>query len=184
MELLCFPTSQKMSLSPSSLKPVENPDAPPPLLQQVQSRSNRGGFRGFTQQSSSDRSMNSLGTFNGNSFNGGLQCGSENSAPIYRWKLNGYSLNVPESQSYALILPIIKESFRSAPHPGTEGRVMICAESGSSKVKASSFTSIAHVHVCIDPFDLLKEVYAAAVPNGIAELPGIDSAIAVLKRPY
>ena len=70
-------------------------------------------------------------------------------------------LNVPEINSYVVIIPIIEGSFRSALHPGTDGQVLICAESGSTHVKASSFDAIAYVHVSDNPYNLMKEAYAA-----------------------
>ncbi|KAF2309704.1 hypothetical protein GH714_004679 [Hevea brasiliensis] len=38
---------------------------------------------------------------------------------------------------------------------------MIYAESGSTKVKASTFDAIAYVHVCENPFNIMKEAYSA-----------------------
>lgn len=70
-------------------------------------------------------------------------------------------LDVPESRSYVLILPLIEGKFRSALHPGVDGHVMLCAESGSTQVKASSFTAIAYVHICENPYNLMKEAYSA-----------------------
>ncbi|KAG9457812.1 hypothetical protein H6P81_002320 [Aristolochia fimbriata] len=143
-------------------------DVPLHLLQLVQSRSNNGGFLGFTQDKPSDRLINSLGKFHGRSFVsvfrfkawwstmwvGDSGSGLQNET---RWVL----LNVPEQGSYVLILPLIEGSFRSALNPGSDGDVLICAESGSSKVKASSFTLIAYVHVSENPFDLMREAFAA-----------------------
>lgn len=70
-------------------------------------------------------------------------------------------LDVPQLRSYVLILPLIEGKFRSALHPGADGHVMLCAESGSTQVKASSFTAIAYVHVCENPYNLMKEAYSA-----------------------
>ena len=70
-------------------------------------------------------------------------------------------LNVPEINSYVVIIPIIEGSFRYALHPGTDGQVLICAESGSTHVKTSSFDAIAYVHVSDNPYKLMKEAYAA-----------------------
>ncbi|KAJ4727835.1 putative Stachyose synthase [Melia azedarach] len=70
-------------------------------------------------------------------------------------------LDVPETSSYVIIIPSIDGSFRSALHPGTDGHVMICAESGSTKVKAPSFDAIAYVHVSDNPYNIMKEAYTA-----------------------
>ncbi|GMN52281.1 hypothetical protein TIFTF001_021441 [Ficus carica] len=51
--------------------------------------------------------------------------------------------------------------FRSALHPGDDGQVMICAESGSSGVKASRFEAIAYVHAGDNPYNLMREAYSA-----------------------
>ncbi|KAI4333737.1 hypothetical protein L6164_018507 [Bauhinia variegata] len=58
----------------------------------------------------------------------------------------GNQVNFPLSswiKSFAIIIPIIKGSFKSALQPGSDGHVLICAESGSSKVTVSSFDAIA-----------------------------------------
>ncbi|KAI4333732.1 hypothetical protein L6164_018502 [Bauhinia variegata] len=58
----------------------------------------------------------------------------------------GNQVNFPLSswiKSLATIIPIIEGSFRSALQPGSDRIVFICAESGSSKVKVSSFHAIA-----------------------------------------
>lgn len=70
-------------------------------------------------------------------------------------------LDVPELSSYVLILPLIEGKFRSALHPGEDGHVLLCAESGSTQVKASSFNSIAYVHICDNPYNLMKEAFTA-----------------------
>src|SRR5262249_53110664 len=69
-------------------------------------------------------------------------------------------LSVPEINSYVVIIPIIDGSFRSALHPGKDGHVMICAESGSSHVKTSSFNAIAYAHVSENPYNVMKEAYS------------------------
>lgn len=63
-------------------------------------------------------------------------------------------LDVPEIKSYVIIIPIIEGKFRSALHPGANGHVRICAESGSSQVKESSFGAIAYIHVSDNPYNL------------------------------
>ncbi|XP_058082285.1 stachyose synthase [Magnolia sinica] len=143
-------------------------DAPLPLFHQVQSQSFKGGFLGFSKQEPSDHLMNSLGKFIDRNF-----------VSVFRFKTwwstmwvgsNGSDLqketqwallNVPELRSYVLILPSIEGSFRSALQPGPDGHVMIYAESGSTKVKSSSFDAIVYVHISENPYNLMKEAYSA-----------------------
>ncbi|ERN03133.1 stachyose synthase [Amborella trichopoda] len=144
-------------------------DAPFSLFYQVQSRVHKGGFLGFTKAEESDRHMNSLGKFTNRNF-----------LSIFRFKTwwstmwvgkNGSDiqietqwvvLEVPEIRSYVLILPLIEGHFRSALHPGPNGHVMICPESGSTQVKTSSFSSCAYIHISDNPYNLMKEGYSAA----------------------
>ncbi|PSS06062.1 Stachyose synthase [Actinidia chinensis var. chinensis] len=149
------------SICPSS-------EAPLPLFERVQSISYNGGFFGFTKENQSDRLMNSLGKFKDRSFLSIFRfktwwstqwvgtCGSDLQMET-QWVL----LEVPEIRSYVLIVPTIEGKFRSALHPGTDGHVMICAESGSTQVKSSSFDSIAYVHVSKNPYNIMKEAYTA-----------------------
>ncbi|GMY17075.1 stachyose synthase-like [Fagus crenata] len=146
----------------------QSSDAPLPLLQRVLGLSHRGGFLGFHQDEPSDSLMNSLGRFNGRDFlsifrfktwwstmwvgNSGSELQMES-----QWVL----LDVPEIRSYVIIIPIIEGSFRSALHPGSDGHVMICGESGSTQVKTSKFDAIAYVHVSDNPYNLMKEAYSA-----------------------
>ncbi|XP_022953244.1 stachyose synthase-like [Cucurbita moschata] len=154
----------------SPFSSVRSSDAPLPLLQRVHALSHKGGFLGFDQSQSqpSDRLINSLGKFEG-----------RESLSIFRFKTwwstmwvgssgsdiqmetQWVILNVPEIRSYVVIVPIIEGSFRSALHPGTDGHVMIWAESGSTQVKASRFDAIAYIHVSDNPYNLMKEAYAA-----------------------
>ncbi|KAM7526975.1 hypothetical protein LguiB_030385 [Lonicera macranthoides] len=146
----------------------QSSDAPLPLFQRVQSTSYKGGFLGFTKSEPSNRLMNSLGKFIDRNFVSVFRfktwwstqwvgsCGSDLQMET-QWVL----LDVPEVSSYVLILPIIEGQFRSALHPGTDDHVMICAESGSNQVQKSSFDAIAYVHVCDNPYNLMKEAYSA-----------------------
>ncbi|KAI3900370.1 hypothetical protein MKW92_003010 [Papaver armeniacum] len=143
-------------------------DASPAILQRVQDSSYKGGFLGFTKEESSDRLMNSLGKFTDRDFlsifrfktwwstmwvgNNGSELQMES-----QWVL----LDVPELKSYVLIMPIIEGKFRSALHPGVDGHVMICAESGSTRVRTSSFDKIAYIHISDNPYNLMKEAYSA-----------------------
>ncbi|KFK35650.1 hypothetical protein AALP_AA4G018400 [Arabis alpina] len=70
-------------------------------------------------------------------------------------------LKIPEIDSYVAIIPIIEGSFRSALNPGQQGNVLISVESGSTQVQESSFNSIAYVHVCDNPYNLMKECFSA-----------------------
>ncbi|KAA8543017.1 hypothetical protein F0562_021488 [Nyssa sinensis] len=143
-------------------------DAPLPLFQRVQSISQKGGFLGFSKEEPSHSLMNSIGKFNDRNFLSIFRfktwwstqwvgsCGSDLQMET-QWVL----LDVPEIRSYVLIVPIIEGSFRSALRPGTDGHVMICAESGSTQAKASSFGAIAYVHASENPYNLMKEAYSA-----------------------
>ncbi|KAI9082504.1 hypothetical protein K1719_035373 [Acacia pycnantha] len=146
----------------------QSSDAPPDFLQRAVAQSHKGGFLGFSQKESSDRLINSLGSFTGREF-----------LSIFRFKtwwstqwvgISGSDLqmetqwllfHLPEIKSYAIIIPTIEGRFRSALHPGSDGHVMICAESGSTQVKASSLGAIAYIHVSENPFNLMKEAYTA-----------------------
>ncbi|KAJ9171705.1 hypothetical protein P3X46_015029 [Hevea brasiliensis] len=143
-------------------------DAPLPLLQRVTSLSHRGGFIGFHKDAPSHRAMNSIGRFTGRDFLSifrfktwwsTMWVGSSGSD--LQMETQWILLNVPEIKSYVLIIPIVEGSFRSALHPGSDGHLMIYAESGSTKVKASTFDAIAYVHVCENPFNIMKEAYSA-----------------------
>ncbi|XP_022991280.1 stachyose synthase-like [Cucurbita maxima] len=149
---------------------VRSSDVPLPLLQRVRALSHKGGFLGFdqTQSQPSDRLINSLGKFESREFVSifrfktwwsTMWVGSSGSD--IQMETQWVILNVPEIRSYVVIIPIIEGSFRSALHPGTDGHVMIWAESGSTHVKASSFDAIAYIHVSDNPYNLMKEAYAA-----------------------
>ncbi|XP_062083834.1 stachyose synthase [Humulus lupulus] len=146
----------------------QSSDASLPLLQRVLSLSHKGGFLGFIHEEPSDRLNNCLGKFNGRDFLSifrfktwwsTMWVGSSGSdlQMETQWVL----LDVPEIKSYVIIVPIIEGSFRSALHPGSDGELMISAESGSSQAKVSSFEAIAYVHVSDNPYNLMKEAYSA-----------------------
>ncbi|PON61747.1 Glycosyl hydrolase [Parasponia andersonii] len=142
--------------------------APLPLLQRVQSLSHKGGFLGFYKEEPSDRLTNSLGNLNGRDFLSIFRFKTwwstmwvGNSGSDLQMETQWVLLDVPEIKSYVIIIPIIEGSFRSAFHPGSDGHVMICAESGSSQVKASRFDAIAYVHASDNPYTLMKEAYSA-----------------------
>ncbi|KAJ0976418.1 hypothetical protein J5N97_018383 [Dioscorea zingiberensis] len=147
----------------------QSTNAPSHLLHQVQSQSHQGGFLGFSQPEPSNRLISSLGKFHKRDF-----------ASIFRFKTwwstmwvgssgsdlqmetQWVLLDVPELSSYVLILPLIEGSFRSALHPGSDGHVLICAESGATTVLASSFSAIAYVHISDNPYTLMKQAYTVA----------------------
>lgn len=146
----------------------QSSDAPPSLLQSVLSLSHKGGFFGFSQEDPSDRLINSLGRFSGRDFLSIFRFKTwwstqwvGNSGSDLQMETQWVLIDVPEIKSYVIIIPIIEGNFRSALHPGSDGHVMIWAESGSTQVKASSFGAIAYIHVSENPYNLMKEAYSA-----------------------
>ncbi|XP_031486903.1 stachyose synthase [Nymphaea colorata] len=147
----------------------QSSDAPVPLVQKVQSASHRGGFLGFSTREGSDNLKTSLGRFTERNFLSIFRFKTwwstqwvGRSGSDLQMETQWLLLDVPELGSYALILPLVEGSFRSALHPGTDGHVILCAESGSTKVKTSTFTACAYVHVSDNPYVLMKEAYGAA----------------------
>ncbi|KAL2535223.1 putative galactinol--sucrose galactosyltransferase 4 [Forsythia ovata] len=146
----------------------QSSDAPLPLFERVQSMSFKGGFLGFNKEESSDRLMNSLGKLSGRDFLSIFRFKTwwstqwvGNSGSDLQMETQWIMFDVPEIMSYAVIIPIIEGKFRSAFHPGTDGHVMISAESGSTQAKTSSFDAIAYVHVSENPYNIMKEAYSA-----------------------
>nr|KYP47591.1 Stachyose synthase [Cajanus cajan] len=143
-------------------------DAPPSILQRVIAASHKGGFFGFSQVSPSDRLTTSLGSFSGRSFLSIFRFKTwwstqwvGNSGSDLQKETQWVLIEIPETKSYVVIIPIIESSFRSALHPGSDGHVMICAETGSTQVKASTLGAIAYVHVAENPYNLMREAYSA-----------------------
>ncbi|OIT08300.1 PREDICTED: stachyose synthase [Nicotiana attenuata] len=143
-------------------------DAPLPLFHRAHSTSFNGGFLGFRKEEPSHRLMNSLGKFSDRNFLSIFRFKTwwstqwvGNSGSDLQMETQWLLLDVPEIKSYVIIIPIIEGKFRSALHPGTNGHVHICAESGSSQVKESSFGAIAYIHVSDNPYNLMKEAYTA-----------------------
>ncbi|CAN0904274.1 Galactinol--sucrose galactosyltransferase [Linum grandiflorum] len=60
---------------------------------------------------------------------------------------------------YVLLLPILEGSFRASFQPGQQNGddVDVCVESGSTKVKASTFNGVVYLHAGDDPFALVKD---------------------------
>ncbi|XP_043723648.1 stachyose synthase-like [Telopea speciosissima] len=146
----------------------QSSDAPPNLFQRVQSISYKGGFLGFSKEETSDRLMNSLGRFSDRNFLSIFRFKTwwstmwvGDSGSDIQMETQWVLLDVPELRSYVLILPLIEGKFRSALHPGVDGHVMLCAESGSSQAKTSSFHAISYVHISDNPYNLMKEAYSA-----------------------
>jgi stachyose synthetase len=140
----------------------------PPLIQDVLARSYKGGFLGLHKEKPSDRLTNSLGKFSGRDFLSIFMFKAfwstmwvGNSGSDLQMETQWVLLNVPEIRSYVIIIPTIEGGFRSALHLGCDGHVMICAESGSTQVRSSSFDAIAYVHCSENPYDLMKEAYRA-----------------------
>ncbi|KAG2406516.1 Stachyose synthase [Vigna angularis] len=143
-------------------------DAPSSILQRVTAASHKGGFLGFSHVSPSDRLINSLGSFRGRNFLSIFRFKTwwstqwvGNSGSDLQMETQWILIEVPETESYVVIIPIIEKSFRSALHPGSDDHVKICAESGSTQVRASSFGAIAYVHVAENPYNLMREAYSA-----------------------
>ncbi|KAB1202635.1 Stachyose synthase [Morella rubra] len=156
-----------VSFSPFSSS-YPSPDAPLPLLQRVLALSHKGGFLGFSMDEPSDRLMNSLGRLTGRDFVSIFRFKTwwstmwvGNSGSDLQMETQWVLLDVPEIRSYVIIIPIIEGSFRSALHPGSDGHVMICAESGSTQAKSSNFDAIAYVLASDNPYNLMKEAYTA-----------------------
>ncbi|XP_039146218.1 LOW QUALITY PROTEIN: stachyose synthase [Dioscorea cayenensis subsp. rotundata] len=147
----------------------QSTNAPSHLLHQVLSHSHKGGFLGFSQPEPSNRLTNSLGKFQSRDFLSIFRFKTwwstmwvGNSGSDLQMETQWVLLDVPELSSYVLVLPLIEGSFRSALHPGNDGHVLICAESGSTTVLSSSFTAIAYVHVSDNPFAVMKQAYTVA----------------------
>ncbi|KAM5558378.1 stachyose synthase [Rosa sericea] len=146
----------------------QSSDVPLPLLQRVRASSHKGAFLGFNKEVPSDRLLNSLGKLSNRDFLSIFRFKTwwstmwvGNSGSNLQMETQWVLLDVPEIKSYVIIIPIIEASFRSALHPGSDDHVMICAESGSSQVKASNFNAIAYVHASENPYNLMKEAYSA-----------------------
>ncbi|XP_010559219.1 PREDICTED: probable galactinol--sucrose galactosyltransferase 4 [Tarenaya hassleriana] len=143
-------------------------DAPPEIVQRVESTSLKGGFFGFTQHEPSDRLSNSLGRFDGRDFLSVFRFKTwwstqwiGKSGSDLQLETQWIVLNVHEIKSYVVVIPIIEKSFRSSLNPGNGGQVIITAESGSTSVKDSSFRAIAYVHVSDNPYNLMREAFSA-----------------------
>lgn len=143
-------------------------DAPQFFTRLVSASSDRSGFLGFTQEEPSEKLINSLGKFTHRNFLSIFRFKTwwstmwvGDSGSDLQMETQWVLLDVPETKSYVIIIPIIQGGFRSAFHPGSDGHVMICAESGSTSVKTSSLDAIAYVHASDNPYTLMKEAFTA-----------------------
>ncbi|CAH2053575.1 unnamed protein product [Thlaspi arvense] len=163
---ILFDVPQNLTFTPFSSHSISS-DAPLPVLLRVQANAHKGGFLGFTKDSPSDLLTNSLGRFENREFLSVFRfkmwwstawvgkSGSDLQAET-QWVM----LKIPEIDSYVAIIPIIEGSFRAALNPGEKGSVLISAESGSTQVKESSFNSIAYIHICDNPYNLMRESFS------------------------
>ncbi|KAG2406508.1 Stachyose synthase [Vigna angularis] len=122
-------------------------DAPSSILQRVIAASHKGGFLGFSHVSPSDRLINSLGSFRGRNFLSIFRFKTwwstqwvGNSGSDLQIETQRVLIEVPETESYVVIIPIIEKSF---------------------SVRASRFGAIAYVHVAEHPYNLMRETYSA-----------------------
>ncbi|PHU30501.1 putative galactinol--sucrose galactosyltransferase 4 [Capsicum chinense] len=164
---LLFEVPSNVSFSSFS-SVCQTSSAPLPLFHRAHSTSFKGGFLGFSKEERSHCLMNSLGKFTDRDFLSIFRFKTwwstqwvGNSGSDLQMETQWVLLDVPEIKSYVIIIPIIEGKFRSALHPGTDGHVLICAESGSSQVKTSSFGAIAYVYVSDNPYNLMKEAYTS-----------------------
>lgn len=141
---------------------------PPYILTSVQSKAENGAFLGLSVKEPLDRILNPIGRFSNRKFLSIFRfktwwstmwigsCGSD-----LQMETQLILLQVPELSSYVLIIPLIEGSFRSAIHPGVNGEVVLCVESGSTKVKGNSFLSCTHFHIGDNPYNLMRDAFAA-----------------------
>ncbi|KAL0457509.1 UNVERIFIED_CONTAM: Stachyose synthase [Sesamum latifolium] len=154
----------------SSLPHSSRNDSPPPEYMQksVDSNAENGVFLGLSVKDPLDRILNPIGKFSNRKFLSifrfktwwsTMWVGSSGSDLQMETQL--VILQVPELNSYVLILPLIEGNFRSAIHPGNDGEVLLSVESGSTQVKGNSFTSCAYLHIGNNPYDLMRDAFAA-----------------------
>ncbi|KAL5852220.1 hypothetical protein ACOSQ3_007338 [Xanthoceras sorbifolium] len=149
---------------------------PAHILKPVSSKSVNGAFLGLSVEEPSDRILNPVGKlldrkflsiFRFKTWWSTMWVGSSGSDLQMETQL--VLVQVPELNSYVVIIPLIEGDFRSAIHPGSGdgddhnnvGEVILCVESGSIKVKAKSFSSCAYFHVGANPFDVMRDAFSA-----------------------
>ncbi|KAL2459341.1 putative galactinol--sucrose galactosyltransferase 4 [Forsythia ovata] len=140
----------------------------PYILKSVKSNAENGAFLGLSVKEPLDRILNPIGRFSNRKFLSIFRfktwwstmwigsCGADLQAETQL-----ILLQVPELNSYVLIIPLIEGNFRSAIHPGVNGEVVLCVESGSTKVKGKSFSSCAYFHIGDNPYNLMRDAFAA-----------------------
>ncbi|XP_051127690.1 stachyose synthase-like [Andrographis paniculata] len=161
-------TLSSFSSTPHSSAPAADSLPPKHIRKSVQSNAPNGAFLGLSVPEPLDRILNPIGRFSGRKFLSlfrfktwwsTMWVGSSGSDLQMETQL--LLLQLPELDSYVLILPLIEGNFRSAIHPGSDNQVVLCVESGSTKVKAASFTCCAYFHVGDNPYDLMRDALAA-----------------------
>ncbi|KAK6913670.1 LOW QUALITY PROTEIN: Glycosyl hydrolases 36 [Dillenia turbinata] len=156
----------------SSIPHSSNESSPPPphMLKAAHAKSPNGAFLGLHVDKPQYRILNSIGRlverkflsiFRFKTWWSTMWVGSNGSDLQMETQLILLQLQEPNSNSYVLILPLIEGNFRAAIHPGNEGEVILCVESGSTQVKANSFSSCAYFHVGDNPFDLMRDAFTA-----------------------
>ncbi|KAL8166609.1 hypothetical protein V2J09_008108 [Rumex salicifolius] len=158
---------QNVSFSPFS-SICTSSTAPKSLFQRVQSIADQGGFLGFQAQQPSHRLITPLGKLKNRDFLSVFRFKTwwstqwvGKSGSDLQMETQWILLNAPEIGAYVIIVPIIESGFRSALQPGHDDSVMINVESGSTRVKCSSFKEIAYVHVSANPYSIMKEAFSA-----------------------
>ncbi|KAL8475415.1 hypothetical protein ACS0TY_028174 [Phlomoides rotata] len=71
-------------------------------------------------------------------------------------------LDKSSERPYIVLLPLIEGQFRASLQPGVDDFIDICVESGSTKVKESSFRASLYMHAGNDPFTLVKDAIKVA----------------------
>lgn len=140
-------------------------NAPSSLVEQVQSRSRKGGFLGFSLPMASPLPATCIGKFAGRRFLSAFRFKTwwtttwvGTSGSDLQMETQWVLFEVPELSSFVLLLPHLEGKFRSAVFPGDGGRVVLRGESGCSRVQAASFKALAYVHADENQ----REAYAAA----------------------
>ncbi|ESW22928.1 hypothetical protein PHAVU_004G007100 [Phaseolus vulgaris] len=123
-----------------------------------------GCFLGFRASSADSRHVAPLG-----------QLKNINFSSIFRFKVwwttlwtgcNGGDLETEtqflmlepgSDRPYVLFLPIVEGPFRASLQPGSDDNISVCVESGSRRVKGSSYESVVYVHAGDNPFTVVKE---------------------------
>ncbi|GAB4843003.1 hypothetical protein Ancab_012979 [Ancistrocladus abbreviatus] len=146
--------------------------APPRILKSVSSNSAKGAFLSLSVSTPLDRIENPIGKlitrkflsiFRFKTWWSTMWIGSNGSDLQMETQL--ILLQMPEINSYVLIIPLIEVRYDQCTiHIMCVicfDQVVLCVKGGSSKVKAKSFSSCAYLHVGENPYDLLRDAFAA-----------------------